>query len=90
MHPTGDRGGRCLHRLHRALRLDQRLVLMDRRLYPVEIFLGENSRIYTPEFQTEAQYSAAWKRVLLIAHVRRQLGHSAAPISVGTQLLDVR
>lgn len=41
---------------------------MDRRLHQVEISLGVETRHYSPEFQTDPKYSAAWKRVLLMAH----------------------
>jgi len=41
---------------------------MERRLYPVEVILGDNTRLYSAEFQTQEQYSTSWKRVLLMAH----------------------
>lgn len=41
---------------------------MDRKLYPVEITVGEQVRPYSPEFQTAEQHSSKWKQVLLFAH----------------------
>lgn len=41
---------------------------MERKLYPVEIQLGETSRTYSPEFQTSAEYADDWKRVLVMSH----------------------
>ncbi|WP_338077771.1 DUF1173 family protein [Achromobacter pulmonis] len=41
---------------------------MDKKLYPVEILLGGQTRTYSPEFQTAEEHSAGWKRVLLMAH----------------------
>lgn len=41
---------------------------MDKTLYPVEILLGEQTRVYSPEFQTQEPYAAGWKRVLLMSH----------------------
>jgi len=41
--------------------------------YPVEITLGGNTRIYSPEFQAEEQYAAAWKRVLLLSHGKAEV-----------------
>lgn len=41
---------------------------MDKTLYPIEVILGDKAQIYTPEFQTEPQHAAAWKRVLLLSH----------------------
>ncbi len=41
---------------------------MDRRLYSAEISLGGSTKIYSPEFQTDEQYNAPWKRVLLMSH----------------------
>ncbi|MBJ7264311.1 MAG: DUF1173 family protein [Burkholderiaceae bacterium] len=41
---------------------------MDKTLYPVEVLLGEQSRVYGLEFQTQVHYAPAWKRVLLMAH----------------------
>lgn len=41
---------------------------MDRKLYPVEITLGGQTRLYSPEFQTAEQYGSNWKKILLLAH----------------------
>lgn len=41
---------------------------MDRILYPIEVNLGDKFQVYSPEFQTQEQYAAAWKRVLLMSH----------------------
>ncbi|WP_313065163.1 DUF1173 family protein [Achromobacter animicus] len=41
---------------------------MDRKLYTVEVTLGSNKRLYSPEFQTQDEFKDGWKRVLLMAH----------------------
>jgi hypothetical protein len=41
---------------------------MDRKLHQIEIRLGDVTRHYSPEFQTNQEHSAAWKRTLLMAH----------------------
>lgn len=41
---------------------------MEKILYPVEVIIGAQGRVYSAEFQTQAQHSAAWKRVLLMCH----------------------
>lgn len=46
---------------------------MDKKLYPVEIRLGDQARTYSPEFQTAGEHSAKWKRVLLMAHNKAQV-----------------
>lgn len=46
---------------------------MDRRLYPVEIRVGTESRSYSPQFQTEKQYADAWKRVLILCHGKAEV-----------------
>lgn len=46
---------------------------MDRKLYPVEISLGGTTKLYSPAFQTEEQYAAPWKRVLLMSHNKAEV-----------------
>lgn len=46
---------------------------MDRRLYPADISVGGASRSYSPEFQTEEQYAASWKRVLVLSHGKAEV-----------------
>jgi len=41
---------------------------MERKLYPIEIQLGETTRPYSPEFQTAPEYADSWKRVLVMSH----------------------
>lgn len=42
--------------------------MKDQRIYPVQISLGEQTQTYSPAFQTDAQFSHAWKKVLMMAH----------------------
>lgn len=42
--------------------------MKDQRIYPVQISLGEQTQTYSPAFQTETQFSQAWKKVLMMAH----------------------
>lgn len=46
---------------------------MERRHYPVEVILGDSTRLYSAEFQTQEQHSASWKRVLLMAHGKAEV-----------------
>ena len=42
--------------------------MKDHLIYPVQISLGDQTQTYSPAFQTEAQFSQAWKKVLMMAH----------------------
>lgn len=60
---------------------------MDKILYPVEILLGEQSRVYSPEFQTQEQHAAAWKRVLLMSHGKAEV--RCCCLGPGTKRLSI-